>query len=158
MPLNQKESYVEIWGEDRSRGIVYGQNQDDGTGRSVRRNFNINGWEIDDTGKIIDPDYKSPEDIENELRKRAAAAALKEAATDPEMVSSVLSELAETDLLLSDRLNIKNPNQPGFLEIEDLQAELGKMNVNYHWKAGREKLLILLKEELNLSDGMENRG
>lgn len=152
MPLNKRESYVEIWGEDRNRGIVYGQNQDDGTGRSVRRNFNVNGWMVDDGGKCIDPDYISPEEVEKKIREAARARELEALAKakDAEAAGLVWDKVNEPDLMLADRINIKNPSQSGFMEVEDIQKELSKLDVKYHWNAGREKLLNLLREELSL--------
>lgn len=109
-------------------------------------------------GKVIDPDYKSPEEIEQELARIAANRALKEQAKDPEKSAMVWSDFNESDFLLADRLNISNPNQPGFLEVEDIQVELKNLGVSYHWNAGREKLLNLLKEELGNQSGVESRG
>jgi hypothetical protein len=156
--LNRKESYVEIWGEDRNRGIVYGQSQDDGTGRSIRRNFNVNGWEVNNMGEVVDPDYKSPEDIEKELSRIAANRELKEQAKDPGKSAMIWSDFNESEFLLADRLNIVNPSQPGFLEVEDIQVELKNIGVNYHWNAGREKLLNLLKEEMGAKSDVESGG
>lgn len=145
--LNKRDSYVEIWGDDRGRGIVYGQNQDDGTGRLVRRNFNVNGWEVDNNGKVIDPEWVSPEEEE----RIAQEAALKTAAEKNTLrAGPVTWEDTKPDLLIADRIKIKNPNTPGYLEAEDIQEELKKMDVRYHYRAGREKLLNLLKEELQI--------
>ncbi len=80
--LDTSEPYVTIWGEDRGKGIVYGQDQDDGTGRSVRKNFNNNGYEVDGvTGKIIDRQWVSPEQAALRAKKVADAKAAAAKAT-----------------------------------------------------------------------------
>jgi hypothetical protein len=146
MMLNKKEPFTEIWGEDRAKGIVHGQWQDDGTGRAVYRQFNNIGWQVDGEGQIIDPDYISPEEEAKMLKDQAK----EEALTKSHTPSAGMTWDSIEDLMLADRIKIVDPAKPGYLEVEDIQAELKKLGVRYHHKAGREKLLNLLKEELKL--------
>ena len=152
--LNKKESYVEIWGGEF--GARYGQNQDDGTGRLVRRDFTVDGWEIDpETGKIIDPEWTSPEAQEKASMEKAAAdekrVKLQTEASRP------LTWGKEPELMVVDRIKITDPSNSAYLEAEDIQAELKKLDVSFHHKAGREKLMKILKQEMKLPDGVETR-
>jgi hypothetical protein len=140
--------------DDGMINVKFAQWQDDGTGRSVYRFFNVNGWQVEPkTGKIIDPEYVSPEEAERRLAEKAKAEAEKkmlEAQASGKPSNFAWADVKEPELMLSDRLNIKDPAQKGYLEAEDIQAELKKIGVRYHWNAGREKLLKLLREELGL--------
>ena len=85
----------------RAMGIAYGQNQDDGTGRSVRRNFNIAGWMVDSRGKVIDPDYVSPEELEKRVAEKIAKEQIKKIAAENPNAGLTWDPIGEPDLLLS---------------------------------------------------------
>ena len=154
--LIEKEPYTMVFDEGMIN-VKYGQWQDDGTGRAVQRYFNVQKWEVNpNTGEIIDPNYVSPEEAERILAEReakAAETAMLKAQASGQSVGMVWKP-QEPELMLADRLNIKDPTQAGYMEIEDIQEELKKLGVNYHHRAGRERLLSLLKKESNV--GVEN--
>lgn len=142
--LDKKRSYGQVFAMP---GVHFEQD-----GKFYDNHF----WQVDETGKIIDPDYEYPEQPPEAPPKPV------EPAPEPEPEKCVgcgrieghdedcPTLEPEEELELVDRIKIIDSNMDGYLGEDEIKKMLDTYNREYNHRHRRSGLLKMLKEEIGL--------